>query len=320
MRTIFLTGISGTLGSKIAEMAVERGDRVIGLVRSIINYKGVLHPLISLVEGSLFSELSHHFRGVDLVIHAAAETSQSKTRYVEYKKINLDATVQLFQLAVKCKVPKFIFVSTANTWNKENLTCIRREPDKIEDRFKDSFYVRSKYEAEKYLFENSHLMQILVVNPTFLIGSSGPLRSSNRILTRALRKPFIFYPPGGKNFILVEDVVKFILSHQTNQVGYEKRLLIGQNMSYQDFYKKFIRIAEQKSLLIRIPKYILLFLGYFGDMIRILKIPTSLSSVNSKIICAYDYYSPKLGGIKIPENYLDFSIQSIVEKQKKVKA
>ncbi|MBL7870574.1 MAG: NAD-dependent epimerase/dehydratase family protein [Cyclobacteriaceae bacterium] len=316
MRTIFLTGITGTLGSKIAELAVENGDKVIGLIRTKSTVQGPVHPSIQLVEGGLFSELSPFLYGVDIIIHAAAETRQSRIKYRAYNKINVEATALLFQTAVKCKVKQFIYVSTANTvWSKSTSVIVDKLAP-MPSQFVASYYARSKYAAEKYLYYHRHLMNILIVNPTFIIGSAASLRSSNTIITRVWRKPVIFVPPGGKNFVSVTEVAESILTHQGNQSGFIKKLIAGQNLSYEDFYKKFLEVSNQRSLLIKIPYPILSLLGYFGDTLRRLRVQTSLCSMNMKLVSSYNYYPTNNIPSSAQYKTLDSAIEEIINKLK----
>jgi hypothetical protein len=45
--------------------------------------------------------------------------------------------------------------------------------------------------------------------------------------------------------------------------------------------------------MIKIPTLLLIMLGYGGDILRMLGIHTSVSSVNMKILCIQNYYSNK---------------------------
>lgn len=315
MSTIFLTGITGTLGSRIAEMAAQNGDAVIGLIRKKTVYKGPIHSLIKLIEGDLLSDLSSVMVKADIIIHAAAETRQSKTRYSDYRKVNFEATVMLFQTALKVGAKKFVFISTANTIQSTMSRISELLPMPLVAPFDKQFYAMSKYEAEEYLYKQKHLMQILIVNPTFMIGATSTMRSSNSIINKAWKQSLIFFPSGGKNFVHIDEVAEFIVHHPDSGKCYEQRLLSGQNLTYRDFYKMFIKISKQRSWLVPIPLSFLRALGICGDLIRKLKVPTSLSSVNIKIL-TQNYFFFEHDDHQNTQRSIDAAIRGVINQLK----
>jgi dihydroflavonol-4-reductase len=96
-------------------LLTQKGYYVKGLVREKSRFTGNAHPNLELVTGGLFDDLTKVLADVDCIVHTAAITSQKLIDYEDYWSVNGDATIQLFHAAVKCKVKKFVFVSTANT-------------------------------------------------------------------------------------------------------------------------------------------------------------------------------------------------------------
>ena len=115
MKNIFISGISGLLGTNLVNILLEQGYKVTGVIRNPDNFTGTRNENLTLLKGGLFDDYSAIFSVTDIVIHIAAETKQNILRYEEYYKTNFEATRHLYETAVKSDVKKFIFVSTANT-------------------------------------------------------------------------------------------------------------------------------------------------------------------------------------------------------------
>lgn len=291
MKSVFLTGISGLLGTNLAHGLLENGYNVKGLVRRKSALKGLNHPGLSLTEGDLFSDLTRELQSVDIVIHAAAETRQDLTDYSDYYKINYDGTVMLYQTAVKCHVKKFIFISTANTMGFGTKEKPGTEFFPVASPFDKSGYANSKQEAEKYLLGFNNETEVIIINPTFMIGPRDSKPSSGKIILMGWRKRIVFCPPGGKNFVHVEDVVQAVLKCMVSGKKGERFLIAGENLSFHDFFKKLFRLANQRTFLVVIPEPVLTAIGYAGDLIRFLGIKSCLSSNNMRILCVKNFYS-----------------------------
>jgi nucleoside-diphosphate-sugar epimerase len=291
MKHVFITGINGLLGTNLCHDLLNKGYLVTGLVRNKNSFKGKKHKNLKLVEGQLFDDFLSLLIGVDIVIHAAATTDQSLLNYTDYKKINCNATKLLFNTAIICKVKRFIFVSTANTLGFGSLNLLGTEKSSMNPLFMQSYYAKSKLEAENYLLKNKHKIETIIVNPTFMLGAYDTKPSSGKIIMMGWKKRFIFYPPGGKNFVHVKDVSLGILNAIDKGVPGEKYLLANKNMSYSDFFKMLNKITNQTPIMIKIPKPFLIAAGYVGNLLRMLHIKTSLSLTNTKILCIENYFS-----------------------------
>jgi nucleoside-diphosphate-sugar epimerase len=291
MKTVFVTGISGLLGTNLALDLLDSGYRVLGLVRSRTRYKGVSHPNLDLIEGSFEDDLSRWLNSAEAVVHVAAETRQNLTDYSDYLKVNCEVTRNLFDTAAQCAVKKFVFVSTANTMGFGSLEDPGHEGKEVRFPFSASYYARSKIEAENYVLGSAASMETIVVNPTFMLGPYDTKPSSGKIILMGWKKRFVFYPPGGKNFVHVKDVSAGILRALDRGRHGERYLLANENLSYREFYEKLNVVADQNARLVGIPKSALMLLGHFGDLLRSMGIRSSLSTTNTRILCVDNYYS-----------------------------
>ena len=291
MKTVFVTGVNGLLGTNLTLMLLKQGYFVKGLIRDRRRYKGVHNPGLQLIEGDLFDDLSKVLSNVDYVVHVAAVTGQNLPSFKDYWSINCNATTQLFHTAAKCKVKRFVFVSTANTLGNGLIGNPGNEDSPIGEPFSASYYAQSKKIAENHLLRHTQEMESIIINPTFMLGAFDTKPSSGKIILMGWRKRVIFYPPGGKNFVHVEDVAQGIINAIEKGKNGQKYLMANENLSYKDFFNKLNKIANQKPVMVKIPKTLLTSIGLIGELLRHLRIKTNLSSVNMKILCTNIYYS-----------------------------
>ncbi|MGE8536430.1 NAD-dependent epimerase/dehydratase family protein [Chryseobacterium sp. JV274] len=291
MKKVCVTGATGLLGTNVIIKLLQNGYSVIALVRKKSGWLGEENENLKLVEADLSSDLSLLLKEVDCIIHIAAETRQNLISYGEYRKVNYEMTVNLFTHAELAGVKKFLFVSTANTLGYGNTAFRGNEQAPQLYPFTHSLYAQSKLEAEDYLLKNYKNTDVIIVNPTFMIGAYDSKPSSGKIIFWTWKKKLVFYPKGGKNFVHVEDAANGILYAIQYGKTDEKYLLANENLSYKEFFKKVNRITDQNPVMIAIPNRILSFLGLIGDGLRKLKIKTNLSISNMKALQIRNYYS-----------------------------
>ncbi|WP_426278378.1 NAD-dependent epimerase/dehydratase family protein [Chryseobacterium sp. S-02] len=291
MKKVFITGITGLLGGNIVIKLLKDGYFIIALVRKKSNYLGEENENLKLIEGDLFSDVSAHLKKVDYVIHVAAETRQDLFSYKDYEKVNYYATVQLFSQSIEANIKKFLFVSSANTLGFGDLNELGSENIQQKYPFTHSFYAKSKVEAENFLLKNNKKTEVIILNPTFMIGAYDYKPSSGKIIFWVWKKKIVFYPKGGKSFVHVEDVAEAVLKAIENGKNGEKYILTNENLKYKDFFKKVNRVTYNHSIMLPISNSILKILGIAGDLLRCFKIKTNISSVNMKALRIDNFYS-----------------------------
>lgn len=291
MKKVCVTGATGLLGTNVILKLLQNGYSVTALVRQKSSWLGEENENLKLVEADLLCDISVYLTDINCIIHVAAETRQNLIRYDEYRKVNYEAVVNLFTHAELMGVKKFLFVSTANTLGFGNTAFLGSEKAPQIYPFTHSLYAQSKLEAEEYLLKNSKNTDVIIVNPTFMIGAYDSKPSSGKIIFWVWKKKLFFYPKGGKNFVHVEDAANGVVNAVEKGKNGEKYLLANENLSYREFFKKVNRITRQNPIMIPIPNKLLSFLGLIGDVLRKFKIKTDLSSSNMKALQISNYYS-----------------------------
>lgn len=292
MKRVFITGITGLLGTNLAHALLESDYRVTAIVRDSKRYFGKRTANLTLIEMGLFDDYDAYLKEADYVVHIAAVTGVNLIDYSDYEKVNYTATARLFDKAKAHNVSGFIFISSANTIGYGSLKNLGSEHKKIRKPFTKHYYAQTKLKAERYLLENNtnNEVDLKILNPTFMIGSNDSKPSSGKIIRDVLHARHVFYPPGGKNFVPVKDVVQAIINSFTHGDSNNKYLVAGENMTYKEFYKRVGSITKQNQTIIFVPKIILLILGYLGSLMRFFRIKTRLSLSNVQTLCIKNYY------------------------------
>lgn len=315
MDKLFVTGITGLLGTNLTINLLNKGYKVFGLLRKQSKYLGPKHKNLTLIRGTLFDDFTTLFKEMDCVIHIAAITQQNLINFSDYKQINYTATIQLLHTAIKEKVKRFVFVSTANTMGFGSLSAPGCENTPINYPFSNSLYAKSKKETELELLKHTHKIDLIIINPTFMIGGYDSKPSSGKLILMCWKKKFVFFPPGGKNFVHVNDVCTGIINSLSMGKTGEKYLLANENLSYLDFFRKVNLITNQKPKMIKIPLCILRLIGYIGDVLRYVHIKTNLCSSNMTALSINNYYSNRKSITELQANYqpIDNAIHIAVE-------
>ncbi|WP_160137391.1 NAD-dependent epimerase/dehydratase family protein [Chryseobacterium sp. c4a] len=315
MKKVFVTGATGLLGANVILKLLKDGYSVIALVRQKSKYLGEENKNLMLVEGELMSDLSSYLTEVDCVIHIAAETNQNLIHYEEYRKINYSMTMHLFYESETYGVKRFLFVSSANTLGYGTKNAPGNEQEAQKYPFTHSLYAQSKLETENDLLENNNKMEIIILNPTFMIGAYDAKPSSGKLIFWVWKKKLVFYPKGGKNFVHAEDAARGVVKAMEKGKDGEKYLLANENLSYKQFFEKVNKITNQNPFMIPIPNILLNILGWKGDVLRKLKIKTNLNTPNMKAFQIYNYYSNQKSVEELDIQYqpIDTAIEEAIQ-------
>jgi dihydroflavonol-4-reductase len=312
---VFVTGANGLLGSNVVRQLLTEGHEVTILARSGANMNGLKGTNTTVISGDLQNEdlMIRSTAGFDVLIHAAAKTSQWPTDLKHYEAINVKGTEAVINAVKRNGIPKLIHVSTANTFGYGT----REHPGTEETPYRfqqlDSGYITSKYLAQQMIIEEvmANRLPAIIVNPTFMIGPYDAKPSSGRIIQMGLNKKIQVFPSGGKNFIHVRDAAVAVCNAiHLGKTG-ECYLLANENLTYREFYEKINRVVHQDPVQVQLPGFILNTGGKSGSFIeKVFKRPIQLNSVNARLLVIGNYYSGKkaVEMLKMPQTPIETAI------------
>lgn len=319
-KTVFVTGASGLLGINVIQDLLNNDYNVVGILRNKSKFPLAENDNLEIILGDITDAKSYQeaLKKAEIVIHIAAITDQNISDYSVYESINIDASKVLLKKSIENNIETFINVSSANAFGYGSLENLGDENKPIKAPFDKSLYALSKLEAQNEILKianNNQKTKVVNVNPTFMIGSYDTKPSSGRIVLSAYNKKIIFYPPGGKSFINVVDAAQTITKAIELGKHGESYLLSGENLSYKQFYKKVNKALNQKSRFVKIPKILLIFIGYFGSLARLFGAKTDISVTNLRTLCVSNFYSNRKAkqDLNHVQNPIENGIEAAIE-------
>lgn len=289
---VLVTGANGLLGHHVVMELKKRGLGIKIIVRSIKNIHFDLEG-VEVITGSFtnYENLRSAAEGCDAIIHIAAATALDYSQYSDYESININASRQLLEIASELSINTIVYISTANTIGYGTKKRFANENNEIQAPFTSSFYAKSKLVTEKLFQSQAENKHLIIINPTFLVGSYDTKPSSGKLLLMGYGRRMMFIPGGGKNFVPVKDVAVTCCNALTMGVSGERYLAAGTNLSFKKFYKIQSKLGGYHQKIIKVPDLLLSVLAFFGDIISFFKIKTSLTTTNLKQLMIKEYYN-----------------------------
>lgn len=315
---VLVTGANGFLASNIIRELLTRNIEVRGMVRHNCNEKSLEGITIELSKGNIvnYSDVSNAVKGCDVVIHAAADTSQYSASPLPLFPVNVKGTDNILKAMKQHGVRRLIFVSTANTIGLDTYQT-DTSPGKLTKYYMRSGYALSKQKAEHLIMNevNAGRLDAVIVNPTFMIGPHDAKPSSGRIFMLFLKNRVVFYPPGGKNFIDVKSAAIAIcnaIDRGQNGVRYN---LSGVNLTFREFLQRVDLLEKRRSIGIKIPGFLLTAAGAIGSVLRTTGLKVELNYYNARILCQEeDIPGDKAKqDLLMPDTDIDSAIQGAVD-------
>lgn len=266
---IMLTGASGFVGGAVLTQLMQQPDLVIrtfgrrtanGLS---INATPNLSHVIGNIDGA--TDYSEAINGVDVVIHCAARThimrDESTELLVEYRKINLEGTLNLAKQAVKAGVKRFVFISSIGV-NGFSTKAIPFSVDSLVH--PHNAYAQSKYDAEtglKKIAEETGL-EIVIVRPTLVYGANAP--GNFGALTKLVNKlPFLPFGLANnlRDFIAVQNLADLLVTCAThpNAGGHTFLASDGETVSIKEFTNAIAKGLNKKLIQLPVPVSLMRF-------------------------------------------------------------
>lgn len=246
-----ITGGTGLVGAHLLLFLLERGERVraifrnensINKTRDLFKYyqKTDLFPKIEWIKADIndIPALEKAFESISYVYHCAAYVSLSSSDDKMYK-INIEGTANMVNLSIDYKVKKFCYVSSiAALGSPEKPNLIITENTQWNSYANNGDYAISKYGGEMEVFRGSQEgLDTVIVNPGIILGPEFLDHGSARFF-RKVKNGMLFYTKGKTGFVAVTDVVKAMYLLMKSDIKSEKYILVGENMSFEEFLSK----------------------------------------------------------------------------------
>ena len=205
----FVTGGSGFIGQRLVSALKQSGGEIRALSRE---GKSDYDTIVCDLQSEVIPDQA--FNNVDTVFHLAgfAHDIRDASKISDlYYKVNVRATVQLANLAVKSGVKRFVFVSSVKAGGNPPFGTCANEKDQKNT---EDVYGKTKREAELKLLEigKESGMHVSIVRPSLVYGP-GVKGNLQLMLSGIMAGWFPPLPETGnrRSMIHVDDLVQAIL-------------------------------------------------------------------------------------------------------------
>ena len=198
VKSILLTGHTGFLGSVIYK-SLSKEFVVYTLGRSedsdyrvdFLNWDGKL-------------ELNH---SIDAVVHVAGLAHGKSNSDSAMTKVNLESTKYLTDIADKCQISAFVFISSTAIYGREYGLEIR-EDEKLQLR---TNFAQTKFHSEKRILNRGNAKDSLIIRLPLVIGPN-PIGNLGKLLASIQSSKHIFLKgnEARKSVVFASDVASFI--------------------------------------------------------------------------------------------------------------
>lgn len=239
---ILVTGATGLVGSYIVRLLLIKGyTNIICIKRpsSDLTYIADFMDQVNWLDVDLseISDIYELMEGIHTVIHAAAEVTYDPARKNRMLKINQQGTADLVNAALGSGVNTFVFVSSvAAIARKSTENHIDEEVEWVDSVYNTDYGI-SKYLAEAEVWRGmAEGMDVLIINPSFILGSGDFSRSSLQLYQKVARG-LKYYPIGSNGFVDVRDVASILISALENNIRNERIIASAANLSYKELIR-----------------------------------------------------------------------------------
>jgi nucleoside-diphosphate-sugar epimerase len=251
MKTILITGATGFLGKHLVQQFKDAADstRLRVLCRGLSPWEN--DSAVEVVHGDIVNRehVERAAEGVSEIYHLAGVVSrESKDQDLLYET-HIEGTRNVCEAALKHRVEKVLVVSSSGT------VAVSRTPDVHDETsgYKNDVvcewpYYLSKIFAEKLAldYHSRTGLNVVVVNPSLLLGIGDDRNSSTRDVALFLLGEIKVIPKGGLNFVDVRDVAHGLtLAMRSGKPG--GRYLMGNvNWTFRQLIEKVAEISGKK--------------------------------------------------------------------------
>ncbi|MEX0883093.1 MAG: NAD-dependent epimerase/dehydratase family protein [Cyclobacteriaceae bacterium] len=242
---ILITGITGLLGSYMARYFSGKAE-IFGLKRpgSNVDLLGELSEKIHWFEGDIndFQLMEDACSGMDFVIHAAGLVSFENSGKEELLKTNTYGTTNIVNAMLSIGGGKLVFISSVAALGREAGHLVINEDFKWSNSELNSPYAISKHLAELEVWRGAQEgLQVMVFNPSVLLGKISDRRSSSEIYQFVLQGSN-YYPLGNINYIDIRDAVE-IMGPLIELGKWNERYIISkESLPYKVFFSLMAEI------------------------------------------------------------------------------
>ena len=259
---ILISGVSGFLGSRVTK-AVQ--GKVFAIGRNVIDeYRNNFY--IKSIEGN--TDYSDCLLNQDVIVHCAARAhimnEVVSDPLTEYRRVNVDGTLNFARQAAEASVKRFIYISSIKV-NGESTTGSLAFTEKDIPNPLDPYGV-SKYEAEEGLkkIAAESGMEVVIIRPPLVYGAGVKANFLNLLKLSNTKFPLPFgLIKNKRSMIYVENLVDFIVKCLDHPAAANQIFLVSDNhdLSLSGLLELIRKSMNKPTTLVPVPIRLFKFAG-----------------------------------------------------------
>jgi nucleoside-diphosphate-sugar epimerase len=281
---ILITGTTGLVGTHLLAKLLEKTkpEEIRGLYRTQ-DKKSFCLAVIQRVYGKTranlaadinwqkadinqIPELERCFKNIVYVYHCAGLISNSPSMLKLLRKVNIEGTANVVNLAVDHKVQKLCHVSSIATLGKSKDHGVVDEESFRENLNNSSHYSIAKYGGEMEVWRASQEgLDVVIVNPGIILGEGFYKEGSGALFEQAASK-FPFKIKKITGFVGVKDVADVMILAMLSKVKNQRFILVEKNTRISNVQIQIAEKLKTKPPNFQLKKW-MLYLYWFFDML-----------------------------------------------------
>jgi dihydroflavonol-4-reductase len=255
--TVFVTGATGFIGSRLTRALLADGCAVRALVRPGADLCNLAGLNVELVTGDLRDRASLEvgIDGCDTLYHAAADYRLWCADPAAMYETNVAGTRNIMEAALNARVAKVVYTSSVGTLGNPGNGTPGTETTPVAFTEMVGDYKKSKFlaerEAESFLHQG---LPLIIVHPSTPVGP-GDIKPTptGKMIVDFLAGRMPAYLDTGLNLIDVDDCARgHILAAQRGEVG-GRYILGGENLSLRAIFELLAGITGLAAPRVRLP-------------------------------------------------------------------
>jgi len=257
---VLVTGASGFIGAPLIRMLSRKDYRITAIVRKKI----AIFPahVSQIIFSGLFAntDYSDALKNITTVIHLAARVhvmkDGSQDPLSEFRKVNVEGTLNLAKQAAESGVKRFVFLSSIGVNGRQTFRQSYTEKDEVHPH--DPYSI-SKHEAELALMELSQKtrMEVVIIRPPLVYACHAPgnFKTLVKWLTKGVPLPFGAIH-NKRSLVALDNLVDFIMLSVEHPKAANQTFLIsdGEDVSTTQLLRKVGDVLGKPARLIPLPE------------------------------------------------------------------
>jgi dihydroflavonol-4-reductase len=264
-----ITGSTGMLGHNLVRQLLEQGWQVRALVRSKQKAQKLFGGLeLEIIEGDMenVAGFSSALQGVDAVFHTAAYfreygAGDPEQEWATLKRINIDATLELMNLAEGAGVKTFVHTSSSGTIGVKPGNQAGDETTPADDRQLRNAYFKSKVEGDRAIskwLESPRRIKVVTILPGWMFGprDAAPTGAGNLVL-QVLHRELPGVLDAGSSITDPRDVAQAMIRAVEHGRSGERYIVAGRYTELEQVFGILGRVSNVKTPTNKLPQWLL---------------------------------------------------------------